>query len=152
MPLKTLLRSTFLLLAFSSSAFATTREECVVFVKEAVGHIEAVGLPKALVNFNNPASQWHKGELYIFAYRFDGTNIALGSNPRIVGKNLLDLKTADGKSLIKDMIELIKEKNEAWYSYTWPHPETKKVEKKIAYFVRIPNEEAFVGSGIYLDQ
>lgn len=137
-------------LSVAASAFATTKEEMIEFVKKAVEHIKTAGLEKALQDFNTPGNEWHKGELYIYAYKFDGTNLALGSNPKVVGKNLIDLKTADGAPLIKDMVNLTKEKGEAWYEYSWPHPETKKVEKKVSYFVKIPNEEGFVGSGIYL--
>jgi len=136
----------------SASVFAGDRgtaEEAKKMVDEAVAHIKEVGTSKAFADFNAQGNKWHNKDLYIFAYKFDGTNVVLGYTNALVGKNCIDLKSADGQFLIRNMIELAQTKGQGWIDYQWPHPITKKTEHKRAYVVKIPGYDGFIGSGIY---
>ena len=134
-------------LALVASVFGATPDQAKAMVDKAIAHTKAVGVQKAYQDFNTPGNQFFDGELYIFAYDMQGNNLALGGNPKMTGKNLIDMKSADGKFVIKDFIEIIKSKGEGWYEYKWANPETKKVQDKSSYIKKIPGTEAFLGCG-----
>lgn len=136
-------------LVLMTAAFAATPEQAKAMVEKALTYAKANGPEKAYKEFNTPGSPFFDGELYIFAYDMQGNNLALGGNPKMTGKNLMDMKTADGKFLIKDFIEIIKTKGEGWYDYKWTNPETKKIQDKSSYIKKIPGTDAFLGSGFY---
>ena len=137
-------------LILTSAAFAgATPDQAKVMVEKALTYVKAHGPEKAYKEFNTPGSTFFDGELYIFAYDMEGNNLALGGNPKMTGKNLMDMKTADGKLLIKDFIEIIKGKGEGWYDYKWINPETKKMQDKTSFIKKIPGANAFVGCGFY---
>jgi signal transduction histidine kinase len=72
-----------------------------------------------------------------------------GANAKLVGKNLINLKDASGKELIKEFTELSKSKGKGWVDYEWGHPQTKKVEPKSTYALRLDGFDGWVGVGIY---
>lgn len=140
-------------LAFCPAANAAgekvSTEECIAFVKKAVAFIEANGKEKALAEFSNTNGQFVKGSLYIFAYDLNGVSLAIGNGNagKMVGKNLIDMKDAEGVPLVKGMSEVAKTKGRGWYDYHWPNPVTKTVEAKSSYIEKVG--DYFVGSGIY---
>lgn len=149
MNIKRLFAALLINLALIGAAFSATPEQAKTLVEKALAYVKANGTEKAYKEFNTPGSQFFDGELYIFAYDMQGNNLALGGNPKMTGKNLLDMKSADGKFVIKDFIEIVKTKGEGWYDYKWSNPETKKIQDKSSYIKKIPGTEAFVGCGFY---
>ncbi|MDJ0741679.1 MAG: methyl-accepting chemotaxis protein [Gammaproteobacteria bacterium] len=87
---------------------------------------------------------------YIFAYRYDGTNVVLGPKPQLEGKNLIDLKDADGKPLIRDLIDTAKAGGGV-YAYKWENPSTKRVEDKLSYAAALDDWQWMLGTGFYID-
>jgi signal transduction histidine kinase len=128
---------------------AATQAQAKAMVEKAVTYAKTNGNEKAYQEFNTAGSQFFAGELYIFAYDMDGTNLALGANPKMTGKNLLDMKSADGKFFLQEMIEVVKSKGEGWVEYKWTNPETKKIQDKASFVKKIPGSNSFVGCGIY---
>jgi hypothetical protein len=141
-------------LAFAcSGAFAAeergTPADAKKMVDEAIAHIKQVGPEKAFEDFSTPGGKWHNKDIYLFCYKTDGTNVCHGANKALIGKNLIELKTADGQLLIKNLITIAETKGSGWIDYQWPHPETKKTEAKKAYVVKIPGYDGLVGAGSY---
>jgi signal transduction histidine kinase len=149
MSIKRLCAALLINVALVGAACAATPDQAKVLVDKALAYVKANGTEKAYKEFNTPGSQFFDGELYIFAYDVQGNNLALGGNPKMTGKNLLDMKSADGKFVIKDFIEIIKTKGEGWYDYKWSNPESKKIQDKSSYVKKIPGTDAFLGSGFY---
>jgi signal transduction histidine kinase len=149
MNLKRIFAALLINVALLGSAIAATPEQAKALVEKALAYTKANGTEKAYKEFNTPGGQFFDGELYIFAYDMQGNNLALGGNPKMTGKNLLDMKSADGKFVIKDFIEIIKGKGEGWYDYKWSNPETKKIQDKSSYIKKIPGADAFLGCGFY---
>lgn len=118
-------------------------------VQDALAHIKEVGPEKAFQDFSTPGGKWHNKDIYLFCYKSDGTNVCHGANKALIGKNLIELKTADGQLLIKNLITIANTKGSGWIDYQWPHPETKKTEAKRAYVVKIPGYDGLVGAGCY---
>ncbi len=138
-------------LSFAGNVIAgkkTTKADAEAMVNKAVAFVKEKGVDNALAEFNNPKGQFCDGELYVFAYDFQGTNKALPTKPELVGKNLINLKDADGKLVIKDLIGVAK-KGGGWHQYKWENPATNKIADKASYVVKV-NEDLWLGCGIYL--
>jgi signal transduction histidine kinase len=122
--------------------------EAVAMVKKAVALIKSDGKEKAFAAFSDPANKdFHDRDLYIYVYDLNGVAVAHGVNPKLVGKNLLDMKDNEGKPMIQEMVKVAREKGNGWVDFKWPNPVTKAVESKSGYVERAG--DLLVGSGIY---
>jgi len=136
----------------AGSAVAAERgsaEEASALVKKAVAYIKANGKEKAFAAINDPKGQFADRDLYIFVYDMKGTNLAIGNGnaAKMNGKNMLDMRDADGKYIIKGFIDLLSTKGSGWFDYKWPNPVSKNVEAKSSYVEKV--DDLIVGSGIY---
>ena len=126
-----------------------TKDEAVAMTIAAVEHVKKVGREQAFKDFTEDKATWTKKDLYVMAYNHEGTCIAHGANGKLVGKNLINLKDADGKEIIKEFTAVSTGKGKGWVDYEWAHPQTKKVESKSTYAVKLPGYDGWVGVGIY---
>ncbi|MEO0002686.1 MAG: hypothetical protein RLZZ22_378 [Pseudomonadota bacterium] len=121
-------------LAFSAIANAgekATPEEAMAMMKKAVAFVKTHGKDKAFSEFNNPKGQFVDRDLYVMCYDMWGNNKCHGSNPKLVGKNLLEIKDSDGKFIVKGLIAVAsKDSGKGWFEYKWPNAVTKTVEAK----------------------
>jgi cytochrome c len=135
----------------SINVFATgkaTPEDAVAMVKKAAAFYKEHGRDKALAEFNNQKGQFVKDELYLFVYDEKGLNLAHGQNPKMVGKNLLEMRDANGLYMIKKVIELGNSKaGSGWQTYEWPNTLTKTVETKQSYTEKVG--DIYISCGIY---
>src|SRR5450759_4213831 len=93
--------------ANSSGKTATvTRQDVVDFVDEAIAYGKKVGKDKAVAEFNNPKGKFVRGELYIYAYTWDGVALANGGNPSLVGQNLIDMTDPNGVKVIQELMKV----------------------------------------------
>ena len=135
----------FLLAVTLPSWGANTPEEAKALVEQAVDFYKANGKEKALAEFNKPQGKFVKDDLYIFAFDPKGVTIAHGGDPKLVGRNLTDLKDVDGKYFAREFIKIGPEGG--WVDYKWMNYVTKKVDSKTAYVKRI--DDVIIGSGAY---
>jgi len=126
-----------------------TAAEAKQMVQDALAYIKDVGPEKAFQDFSTPGGKWHNKDIYLFCYKLDGTNVCHGANTALIGKNLIDMKTADGQLLIQNFVTLVTTKGSGWVDYEWPHPETKKTVPKRAFVTKIPGYDGMIGAGIY---
>ncbi|WP_377703575.1 cache domain-containing protein [Pseudoduganella sp. UC29_71] len=137
-----------LLAAPAYAADKGSANEAVAMVKKAVALIKSDGKEKAFAAFSDPANKdFHDRDLYIYVYDLNGVAVAHGVNPKLVGKNLLDMKDNEGKPMIQEMVKVAKEKGSGWVDFKWPNPVTKAVESKSGYVERAG--DLLVGSGVY---
>jgi len=154
--MKNILRWIVLSLCFSAmlpGAIAAgergTADEAMAMVHRAIDDINKNGRDKAFADIADTGNkQFHDRDLYVFVYDMNGVVLAHGNNPRMVGKNLIDLKDGDGKPIIKGFIDVVQSKGKGWWDYKWPNPMTKAVEEKSAYIEKVGGD-LIVGSGIY---
>lgn len=143
-----------LILQFLAAGFVSAQErgnadQAKALVERGLAHIKSVGIDKAAEDFSTKDGKWHEKDLYVFLQKFDGNTIAHGGNKGLVGKNMLDLKDANGQTFIRTMIDTAKSKGSGWVDYMWTNPQTKKVEPKSTYVVKVPEFEGLIGVGIY---
>lgn len=126
-----------------------TKDEAVAMANAAIAYVQKAGPEQAYKDFTASGGEWHKKDLYVFVNRGDGLTMAHGGNPKLVGKNMWDLKDQDGKLFIQDMHAVTSKGGSGWVDYSWVNPETKKIAPKAAFVRAIPGTDAYVGVGIY---
>jgi len=124
-----------------------TADEAKTLVEKGAAYVKDNGKEKAFEAFTNREGGFVDRDLYIFAVDFDGLTVAHGGNAKLVGKNMIGLKDADGKYFIQEFIQVAKTKGTGWVDYKWVNPETKKIEDKSTYIMKI--DDYFLGCGIY---
>lgn len=124
----------------------SNKDSAKALVKKAVKFYKANGKEKALAEFSNPKGQFVKGDLYLTVWDFNGTQIAHGTNPKLIGKNLLELKDSNGKEFVKEFMAVGKN-GSGWVEYTWTNPASKKIESKLTYLETVG--DIIIGSGFY---
>lgn len=88
---------------------------------------------------------------YFFIYDFNCVNVAHGTQKNLQGKNLYDYQDSRGNFVIQDLVAIAKgPTGEGYYEYWWNNPVSGKEEPKLAYVIKIPGIDYFIGSGIYL--
>ena len=138
------------LMAGMGNAFATERgtaAEAEAMVKRAAEYVKKNGRDNAFKEFSNPQGQFIDRDLYVMVYDLNGINLAHGSNAKMIGKDLIDLKDADGKPFIRERIEAAKSRGRGWQDYKWLNPTTRRIEDKATYFER--HEDFVISAGIY---
>jgi cytochrome c len=135
-------------LLLGSLAFAGgTANEAKTLVEKAASYIKSEGKEKAFAEFTNNKGKFVDRDLYIFVVDFKGLTLAHGGNAKLVGKDMSELKDADGEFFIKKMITQAKTKENGWVDYKWANPVSNKIEPKSTYVQA--QGDYFIGCGIY---
>lgn len=123
--------------------------DLVDFVREARDYALEVGREKACREFDNRTGKFVRGDLYIYAYDFQGTNVAHPFRPDFIGKNKFNLTDPNGVTLIKDLADCSRRGEDFTY-FIFPNPDHgAKDELKVGYASKV-DENWWLGSGIYL--
>jgi cytochrome c len=138
------------LLAVAGTAHAqnATREEAAALVKKAVAHVKAKGVEQACADFADPQAGFIQGEMYVFVQDMSSKVVCHGANKRMNGKDLSELKDANGKFFSREMTELARSKGSGWVDYQWVNPTSKALEPKTSYVEKV-NDTVWLGVGIY---
>jgi len=137
-------------LLFTSFAYAADRgtaKEAQALVKKAITFYKANGKAKALDEFSNPKGQFILKDLYIYSLDLNGKAIAHGTNQKLVGKDMIDIRDSAGKFFVKDIISIAKSKGSGWVDYKWTDPVTKKIEPKSTYLEKV--DDVIILCGFY---
>jgi signal transduction histidine kinase len=122
-----------------------TAKEAMALVDKAMAYYKANGQAKAFPEFNNKKGQFINKDLYIFVIDWNGTILAHGANEKLINKATADLKDADGKYFMREMVKTAQTKGTGWVDYKWTSPVTKKIEQKASYVKRVGNENLLIG-------
>ncbi|VVB71960.1 Single Cache domain 2 [uncultured archaeon] len=130
-------------------AQSSSLTELVDFVKEARDYARDVGRERACQEFDNKTGKFVRGDLYIYAYDFQGTNIAHPFRPDFIGENKINLTDPNGVTLIKDLANCSRRGEDFTY-FIFPNPDhASKDELKVGYAAKV-DDSWWVGSGVYL--
>ena len=152
-----LTRSTVLIAAALAVSFADcalaaehcTAAEAKSMADKAIAAVKAEGADKAYGEFSQKDNAaWHNKDCYVFVVKYDGSVGAHGGNAALVGKNVLEMKDADGEPFQKKMIEQAK-KGPGWVDYKWSNPLTKAISAKTTYVLPVAGQDALLGVGVY---
>jgi len=125
----------------------TSADEVMAFLDEAVAYVNDNGMEKALQEFNKPTGSFVRGDLYIFAYDFNGTCLAHPINPDLVGQiGLSDINDVD---VVDREIALAKRGGGTMY-IVFPNPSHEGKEELKQLYIENVNDSMYLGSGRYL--
>lgn len=134
----------------SASFNQEEREELVAYVDEALQFAQENGKEKALEVFNDAEGNFTRDGRYIFAYDYDGQNLALPYQPELVGTNRIDAQDPNGVYFIQQVIDVAKMGNGSLY-YIYPDPSRNMTDTlKLSYVVDVDGSW-LLGSGMYTD-
>ncbi len=123
--------------------------ELVLFVESAVGFAREFGKDRALEEFSNKNGSFVRGDLYIYAYDFNGTNIAHPFKSDWIGKDKINETDSNGVLYIRNLINVARERKGFTY-FIFPNPaHDNKLEFKIGYAMKV-DDNWWLGSGSYL--
>jgi len=121
-------------------AYAQNRspaEEAKSMLDKAVAFYKANGPEKAFATFNDPKGPFVKGDLYIFAVDLNGKILAHGVKAGLIGKSSKEIRDADEKNFIEEMVAVAKSKGAGTVNYKWENPGSLVVEKKSSYIEKV---------------
>ncbi len=132
----------------TQAADEATKPEAEAMVRKAVAFVKANGKEKAYADINRKDGPFTDRDLYITVYGYDGVVHAHGANPRMLGKNLMEIKDIDGKAFVKERVEMAKSGKPFWQEYKFTNPVSGKIEPKTMYC--LPMDDIIVCGGVYL--
>lgn len=131
------LAAAFLALASSAclaqDATRATEPEAEAMVKKAIAYYKKNGKEKALAEFVKNPGPFVDRDLYVTVYTLNADSLA-HINPKMVGKNMMELRDGDGKYHIKERMEAAQKANSGWQDFTFFNPVSKKIEPKRMYW------------------
>jgi len=126
----------------------TSNETLVAFVDRAVLYAKNEGKEKALAEFSNPNGSFIRGELYIYAYDFNGTTLAHPVNPEKIGVNRFNETAGDVGIVLRNMTEIARN-GSGFYRFYYINPaHNRTLESKLGYAEKVDNDW-WLGSGVY---
>lgn len=132
-----------------SATIGTPHSDLVSFVEEALAYAHSNSRDRALKEFSNKTGSFVRGDLYIYAYDFQGTNIAHPFKSDWIGVNKLNMTDSNGIPYIKNLIRVAKEGKGFTY-FIFPNPaHGSRDEFKVGYAMKV-DDNWWLGSGIYL--
>jgi len=135
--------------ANSSLAGSSNKSELISFVESALAYAQKNGKDKALEEFSDKNGSFVRGDLYIYAYDFNGTCLAHPFKPEWIGKNKLDVIDTNGVPSLQNTLNVARTGKGFTY-FIFPNPaHGNKEEFKIAYAMKV-DDDWFLGSGIYI--
>ena len=126
---------------------AGTDSDLVTFVNDAVVYAHRVGKTAAIKEFADPNGAFTRGERYIWALDFNGTNLAHPWNPEFVGQDHLNKTDEAGFPMIVAMRDTALN-GSGFVTYQYENPVSGKDEPKLAYVKRV-DDTWWLASGIY---
>jgi polar amino acid transport system substrate-binding protein len=137
--------------SLSPAGGGTPQRDLIAFVDSAVAYAHANGKDRALAEFSDPNGSFVKGELYIYAYDFNGTTLAHPFNPEKIGINRISEKDAKGNLFIKDLRDAAIN-GSGFVTFYYINPaHNRTIEQKLGYVKKV-DDTWWLGSGIYSPQ
>ena len=128
------------------SAEQGNAEEAKALVLKAIDSMKKHGIDQTIVDINNKDGGYRDRDLYVVVYDLNAKNLAQ-INPKMIGKNMMELRDADGKYFIKERLEIANKKGSGWQDYKFVNPLTKQIEPKSMYIEKY--ETVIGGCGFY---
>lgn len=91
-------------------------------------------------------------ETYVFVDTPEGVELVNPAFTAVEGRNILGLRDAEGRPMVKEYIDLAMRQGSGWTSYLWPRPGSRTPARKTTYVRRVQTPEGetlIVGAGLY---
>jgi cytochrome c len=130
---------------------AATKDECVIKCQEAAALINSKGIDEAIKAIGDPKGPFVWKDSYVFLMNIDGKMLAHPIQPELTKlPHCLLITDPTDKALFVSFVNLARTTGQGWVDYMWPKPGKKSASKKLTYIYRVPNQDVFVGAGVYV--
>jgi signal transduction histidine kinase len=119
-------------------------EDARAMCERAAALVRSAGREEAFRAFNTAGNGFHDRDLYVFVLNTKADCLAHGGNPGLIGRNLGSLRDVDGKLFAMEMAQI---QDTGWVGYRWRNPQTRQVEAKTSYMIRL--DDVVIGVGAY---
>jgi len=106
---------------------------------------------EAAITLRELTYRYRLGENYLFMVTNSGVVLVQPFQPEIEFTDQYGLLDSEGKPFIQEMIAVATEEGQGYVEYRYPPPGSDTPERKISYVVEVPEWEALIGAGMYLD-
>jgi signal transduction histidine kinase len=122
-------------------------EEAKAFVQKAIQFYKKTGKAIAMAEFTNPKGPFVQGDMYVFVLNLKGTLLSHGVNEKYIGQDFIHVKDSDGRSFVREIVDVANAKGKGIADYKWYNPKTKEDLQKEVYFEKV--DDVIICSGIY---
>jgi methyl-accepting chemotaxis protein len=129
----------------AASSLATAEEADVVAGR--INREAAIGAWRREIH--NLSYDDHKG--YVFSVDSNGIFLVHGGNAGLEGKSSLDMRDANGKQFMAEMIDVARKRGEGVIDYAFPKPGETAPLPKLTYVKRFDPWNSFIATGVYVD-
>jgi methyl-accepting chemotaxis protein len=95
-------------------------------------------------------SRMRYGDDGYFLVESDNTVVLAHPNSSMLGKNVGDFKSADGKFIWRDFVSLGQRNGRGLYDYYFPRPGATVAERKLTFYLYEPKWHWVIATGVYL--
>ncbi|HXF77506.1 MAG TPA: cache domain-containing protein [Usitatibacter sp.] len=113
-------------------------QEAEAMVKKAIVYYKKNGKEKSMTEFMKNPGPFVDRDLYVTVYDMQANDLA-HINPKMVGKNMMELRDADGKYHIKERMEAASKGTSGWQDFKFFNPVSKRIEPKRMYWEKYDN-------------
>ncbi len=110
-----------------------SKAEAQAMVKKAIDYYKKHGKDKALAEFQKNPGPFVDRDLYMTVYTLQGDALS-HINPKMVGKNMMELRDPTGKYHIRERMEAAAKGTSGWQDFQFFNPSNKKIEPKEMYW------------------
>ncbi|WP_332448476.1 cache domain-containing protein [Methanoculleus sp.] len=133
-----------------------TTEDLAAFVREAAAYAKTAGKDTALAEFGNLSGRFSQGDLYVYAYDYNGTLLAHPYKQELVGTDRGNWTDVRGLPVIR-IGAATAANGGGFIAYLYPAPENGSIDEsagesylpKLGYVAPV-DEGWWIGSGVYL--
>jgi signal transduction histidine kinase len=121
-------------------------------VGEAAERIAAEGAA-AFPELRDATGEYRFYDVYLFVLDAEGNLLVNAGFPENEQRNVADLVDVEGRPFVREMLQLVGDREAGWVEYQWPRPGDRKPSRKSSYIRRVDldGETVIVGAGVYLD-
>lgn len=126
------------------------REGLKSFVREAIAYAHTNGKDAVIAEFNDRNGTFVRGNLYIYAFDYNGTTLALPYQPQLIGTDLSGLQDPYGVNYTRVEIFLAQQGGGFIFYHYYNPARNMTLEPKMSYVQKV-DETWWLGAGVYIE-
>lgn len=126
------------------------RESLKSFVGEAIAYSNENGKNAAIAEFNDQKGTFIRGNLYVYAFDYNGTTLALPYQPQLIGTDLSGIQDPYGVNYTRVEIFLAQQGGGLIFYHYYNPARNMTFEPKMSYVQRV-DENWWLGAGTYIE-
>ena len=92
-----------------------------------------------------------QGSEYFFMQSLDGTMLAHGANPKLDGRNMMEVNDPNGVPITREILRASQKPGGGTLQYHWPRPGSDRPVEKLTYARAFAPWNAAIAVGVYID-